>query len=152
MYKKFTDPKNDLYGYARGDEVLLCLARCLTERMDPAEDFVGHIGGDDFMLVLGARHWKERLAQLQASFQQQCRRFYQPEHLQAGCFVEYDRQGNRQSFALLSLSIGVVHLRPEHARQLDSEALAALASQAKRKAKQVPGYSLHLIEALQRTG
>ena len=43
-------------------------------------------------------------------------------------------------------------LRPEHARQLDSEALAALASQAKRKAKQVPGYSLHLIEALQRTG
>lgn len=145
-------PFNDLYGYARGDEVLLCLARCLTERMDPAEDFVGHIGGDDFMLVLGARHWKERLAQLQASFQQQCRRFYQPEHLQAGCFVEYDRQGNRQSFALLSLSIGVVHLRPEHARQLDSEALAALASQAKRKAKQVPGYSLHLIEALPRTG
>ena len=40
----------------------------------------------------------------------------------------------------------------QFARQLDSEALAALASQAKRKAKQVPGYSLHLIEALQRTG
>ncbi|MBJ3774024.1 diguanylate cyclase, partial [Klebsiella pneumoniae] len=47
-------PFNDLYGYAKGDEVLLCLAQCLNERVDPARDFVGHIGGDDFMLVLGS--------------------------------------------------------------------------------------------------
>ena len=46
-------PFNDLYGYARGDEVLLCLAQCPSERIDSGSDFVGHIGGDDLLLVLG---------------------------------------------------------------------------------------------------
>lgn len=41
-------PFNDIYGYGRGDEVLLCLAQCLNDRVDPSRDFVGHIGGDDF--------------------------------------------------------------------------------------------------------
>ncbi|MEG6658210.1 diguanylate cyclase, partial [Pseudomonas aeruginosa] len=54
-------PFNDLYGYARGDEVLLCLAQCLSERIDPGSDFVGHIGGDDFMLVLGPEDWRTRI-------------------------------------------------------------------------------------------
>lgn len=145
-------PFNDLYGYAKGDEVLLGLARCLSERADPSQDFVGHIGGDDFLMVLGPDHWKERLQQLQEAFQQQCRRFYHPEHLAAGCFLEYDRNGRRQTFSLLSLSIGVVHLRAEQAVGMDAAALAALASEAKRSAKQVPGYSMHLIDTLQQAG
>ena len=139
-------PFNDLYGYAKGDEVLLCLAQCLNERIDPSRDFVGHIGGDDFMLVLGSEDWRARLHQLLEDFQAQCRRFYRAEHLEAGCFIEHNRQGQRQEFALLSLSLGVVQLRPASCPHLDAEQLAALASEAKRHAKEVPGYSLHLID------
>ncbi|WP_409318918.1 bifunctional diguanylate cyclase/phosphodiesterase [Pseudomonas sp. KCJK9016] len=141
-------PFNDIYGYGRGDEVLLCLAQCLNERVDPSRDFVGHIGGDDFLLVLGPEDWRKRLNQLLDDFQSQCRRFYRPEHLEAGCFVAPNRQGIRQEFPLLSLSIGVVHLHPEACAQLDASQLAEMASQAKHHAKNVQGYSVHLIDSL----
>ena len=141
-------PFNDLYGYARGDEVLLCLAQCLTERVDPSRDFVGHIGGDDFILVISPVDWCRRLSQLQEDFQHQCRRFYRAEHLRAGCFISHDRQGNQQRFALLSLSIGVVHLRPEACEHMDGSQLAEMASQAKHLAKQVLGSSVHVIDSL----
>lgn len=140
-------PFNDLYGYAKGDEVLLCLAQCLNERVDPARDFVGHIGGDDFMLVLGSEDWRAKLNHLLEDFQGQCRRFYRTDHLQAGCFIAHNRHGEREEFPLLSLSIGVVNLRAEACSPLDASQLAALASEAKRHAKAVPGYSLHIIDA-----
>jgi len=141
-------PFNDIYGYGRGDEVLLCLAQCLSDRVDPSRDFVGHIGGDDFMLVLASSDWRKRLNELLMDFQAQCRRFYRAEHLDQGCFVAHNRQGQRQEFALLSLSIGVVHLHPDNAARLDASQLAELASQAKHEAKGVPGYSIHVVETL----
>lgn len=139
-------PFNDIYGYGRGDEVLLCLAQCLNERIDPSRDFVGHIGGDDFLLVLGPQDWRKRLNQLLNDFQTHCRRFYRPEHLEAGCFTALNRLGVRQEFALLSLSIGVVHLRAEACEELDASQLAELASQAKHHAKEVSGGSVYLVE------
>ncbi len=141
-------PFNDLYGYAKGDEVLLCLAQCLSEKVDPVRDFVGHIGGDDFLLVLGSAEWRDKLSRLIEDFQSQCRRFYRDEHLQAGCFSAHNRQGQQQEFPLLTLSIGVVHLRSEDCAQLDAAQLAELASEAKRQAKDVPGYSLQIIDRL----
>ncbi|MWV15744.1 EAL domain-containing protein [Pseudomonas sp. L-22-4S-12] len=141
-------PFNDLYGYARGDEVLLCLAQCLNERVDPSRDFVGHIGGDDFMLVLGSADWRKRIQLLLEDFQGQCRRFYRDEHLRAGCFVAHNRQGRREEFPLLSLSVGVVQLRESACAELDASQLASLASEAKRHAKAVPGYSLHVLDSL----
>lgn len=139
-------PYNDLYGYAKGDEVLLSLAQCLTQQVDPSKDFVGHIGGDDFLLVFGSEDWRARLNRLFDDFQNQCRRFYRDEHLQAGCFFAANRQGKRKEYALLSLSLGVVHLHPEQCAHLDANQLAGLASEAKRHAKGVPGYSLHILD------
>ncbi|QXH48230.1 GGDEF domain-containing protein [Pseudomonas xanthosomatis] len=139
-------PFNDIYGYARGDEVLLCLAQCLNDCVDPSRDFVGHIGGDDFMLVLGSGDWRERLQALVQAFAQECLRFYRSEHIEAGCFIAHNRQGLRESFALLSLSIGVVWLEPDSAAHLDAGGLADLASQAKRQAKETQGSSLSLID------
>ncbi|MFJ3470368.1 bifunctional diguanylate cyclase/phosphodiesterase [Pseudomonas sp. NPDC090201] len=141
-------PFNDIYGYGRGDEVLLCLAQCLNDRIDPSRDFVGHIGGDDFLMVLGSEDWRKRLNSLLEDFQNQCRRFYRAEHLEAGCFVALNRQGQRQEFPLLSLSVGVVHLHPQACSTLDASQLAELASQAKHYAKDVVGASVHVIDTL----
>ena len=142
-------PFNDIYGYGRGDEVLLCLAQCLNDRIDPSRDFVGHIGGDDFLMVLGSEDWRKRLNLLLEDFQTQCRRFYRAEHLEAGCFVALNRQGQRQEFPLLSLSIGVVHLHAQACNTLDASQLAELASQAKHHAKEVIGASVHVIDTLE---
>ena len=139
-------PFNDLYGYARGDEALLCLARCLSSCVDPSADFVGHIGGDDFMLVIASPDWQARLETLTADFLGQCRRFYRSEHLDAGCFIAHNRQGQRETFPLLSLSIGVVQLHAEACASLDAGKLAELASQAKRQAKEAAGSSISLID------
>ena len=68
--------------------------------------------------------------------------------LEAGCFIAPNRQGVRQEFALLSLSIGVVHLHPQACGQLDASQLAEMASQAKHHAKNVQGYSVHVIDSL----
>lgn len=140
-------PFNDIYGYARGDEVLLCLAQCLNDRIDPSRDFVGHIGGDDFLMVLGVEDWERRLKTLLDDFQNQCRRFYRAEHLEAGCFVALNRQAQRQEFPLLSLSIGVVHLHEESCTLVDASQLSDLASQAKHFAKDVAGASIHVIDS-----
>ncbi|MFI8481346.1 bifunctional diguanylate cyclase/phosphodiesterase [Pseudomonas sp. NPDC078700] len=139
-------PFNDLYGYAKGDEVLLYLAQCLSECVDPTRDFVGHIGGDDFLLVLSSEQWRTQLSRVFETFQNQCRRFYREADLNAGCFVSHDRHGTRQEFALLSISIGIVQITPQSSTDMDASQLAALASEAKHHAKAIPGYSLHLID------
>jgi hypothetical protein len=54
----------------------------------------------------------------------------------------------RQEFPLLSLSIGVVHLHPLACGQLDASQLAEMASQAKHHAKNVQGFSVHVIDSL----
>lgn len=138
-------PFNDLYGYACGDEILLCLAHCLGKRTDPSRDFVGHIGGDDFMWVLGSHDWTLRLKRLFDEFQGQCRRFYRAEHLEAGCFVSHNRKGVREEFPLLSLSVGVVDLAAGNGAMLDAQRLAELASHAKPLAKKTLGSSVHVI-------
>ena len=139
-------PFNDLYGYAKGDEVLLCLAHCLDEQIDSSCDFVGHIGGDDFMLVMKSDEWASRISQLFEAFEQRCRSFYRNEHLVEGCFIAEGRQGGQQRYPLLSLSVGAVQLKPGCGAELDAACLAALASEAKRQAKQEAGFSLYTID------
>ena len=67
--------------------------------------------------------------------------------LLAGCFIARNRQGQREEYPLLSLSLGVVQLSGAACETLDADQLASLASEAKRQAKAIPGYSLHVIQA-----
>ena len=135
-------PFNDLYGYGKGDEILLGLAQLLRELCDPRCDFVGHIGGDDFMLVMRSDDWRERLQRLDDRFQQLCRTLYRAEHLQSQCFTAPDRVGRWRSHDLLNLSIGILPLVGSQARQFDPARLAELASRAKHEAKKQRGFSL----------
>ena len=135
-------PFNDLYGYGKGDEILLGLAQLLRELCDPRCDFVGHIGGDDFILVMQSDDWRERLHSLDNRFQQLCRTLYRAEHLQSRSFTAPDREGRWRSHDLLNLSIGILPLIGSRARQFDPARLAELASRAKHEAKRQRGFSL----------
>lgn len=140
-------PFNALYGHAKGDEVLLCLAQCLRECIDLSCDFAGHPAEDDFMLVFRSSDWRSRLNTLQMDFQHESRRFYHSEHLQAGCFSVINRQGRWEEYPLLTLSLGVVSFGNSSGQQRDATDLQAMAGEALQQAKAIPGYSLHLIDA-----
>ncbi|MEH6687740.1 MAG: bifunctional diguanylate cyclase/phosphodiesterase [Halopseudomonas sabulinigri] len=144
-------PFNDLYGYGKGDEVLLALAQLLRELCDPQKDFVGHIGGDDFMLVMRSSDWRQRLDQLDQRFQQLCSGLYRAEHIQDNGFSALDREGRWRKHDLLNLSIGVLQLSGQHTEKLDPAHLAEHASKAKHDAKKIRGFSITLSNALQMT-
>ncbi|MAO38724.1 MAG: diguanylate phosphodiesterase [Gammaproteobacteria bacterium] len=137
-------PFNDIYGYGKGDEILLGLAQILKSICDPDCDFVGHIGGDDFMLVLRSDDWHERLDKLNVQFQQLCRRLYRSEHLTANGFEAPDRDGNWRTHPLLNLSIGVLDLTSEEAPGVTAELLAEYASNNKHLAKKRQGFSVEI--------
>ena len=138
-------PFNDLYGYGKGDEILLGLAQILREACDPGCDFVGHIGGDDFMLVLRSSDWRFRLQNVDERFQALCRGLYREEHMAAGFFHAPDRQGAWRKHELLSLSVGVVHLPGGHCAPSSGAHLAELASHAKHQAKRSAGFSIYEV-------
>lgn len=135
-------PFNDVYGYGKGDEVLLGLAQLLRDCCDPEQDFVGHIGGDDFMLVLRCQDWQERLQSLNRSFQALCRQLYKPEHINAGGFNAPDRDGEWRWYDLLSLSVGVLALSDDADDIVNASQLAELASRNKHEAKKIRGFSV----------
>lgn len=139
-------PFNDIYGYGKGDEVLLGLAQILRELCDQERDFVGHIGGDDFMLVLRTANWKTQLLQLDQRFQRLCMKLYRPEHIAARGFDAPDRHGNWRHHDLISLSVGVLAV-PTHASALvDAAKLAELASHNKHEAKKQSGFSVYVTD------
>lgn len=55
-FKKF----NDMYGFERGDEILLFFSKILTHSINfyshLRESFLGHIGGDDFLMITPLEH------------------------------------------------------------------------------------------------
>lgn len=135
-------PFNDIYGYGKGDEVLLGLAQILRDLCDSDCDFVGHIGGDDFMLVLRSADWLQRLELLNQQFQQLCRKLYKADDLASGGFEAPDRDGNWRRYPLLNLSIGVLTVPASRESGVTAKELAELASHHKHKAKRQSGFSI----------
>jgi diguanylate cyclase (GGDEF)-like protein len=133
-------PFNDVFGYQRGDEVIQLAARVLAEVSDPQIDFIGHVGGDDFVALMQSEDWEARCRRALAAFGERVASQFADEDRARGGFVAEDRQGNRQLFPLLTISIGAVPIEPgtfeSHAQ------VAAAAAEAKHMAKKEAGGSL----------
>jgi diguanylate cyclase (GGDEF)-like protein len=126
-------PYNDVYGYARGDEIILLTARLLREHCDPVHDFIGHIGGDDFMVLFQSPDWSFRCQTIIDRFDDVLRPYVEPAHREAGGYVTQSRQGQPVFHSLVSLAIGAVRVEPgTYASHLE---LSHALSQAKREAK-----------------
>jgi GGDEF domain-containing protein len=133
-------PYNDIFGYARGDEVIRFVGELLSRHSDPRRDFLGHVGGDDFVLVLCSDDWQLRCEQILAGFERGVRQFYPPDVLAAGTIVCEDRRGTPQNFPLLGLAIGVVHPNPDDCNSHYD--VSELAAHAKHEAKKISGSGL----------
>lgn len=133
-------PFNDVYGYRMGDELILLLGRLLQASFAAAEDFVGHVGGDDFVVLGTGPDLPERLQALLDRFEAEVRCCLSTEAVEAGGYWSENRRGERQFFALPSLSVGALQVAP---RAFDSHReLAGVLVELKKVAKRTQGNSL----------
>lgn len=130
---------NDRYGYRRGDDVIVILARLLGDYAQN-EDFVGHIGGDDFVLLLHGVDWRERCEQILADFGVSAPWFYNAEDRAQGGIHSVDRQGVPRFFPIMSISLGA--LRIDAGRYDSPQEVAARLNELKGQAKRTSGNSL----------
>lgn len=119
---------NDHYGYRRGDEMILLLARLAVRHADPHRDFVGHIGGDDFLIMFQSRNWLQRCTDLIGDFNRQALDLYDEAARRAGGVEGEDRHGVVRFTPCATLSIGAVRVAPgmfSHAEDVAGEAAIA---------------------------
>ena len=136
---------NDVYGYAAGDKAIVMLANILGEALSSEQDFIGHIGGDDFLLLLRSADALGTCSEICELFSTQARALYDPVARANKGFWAKDRQGNNAFFPLMSLSIGMVH--PDVDAGLRADDISALASEAKKEAKRLPGGGVFASDA-----
>jgi GGDEF domain-containing protein/predicted transcriptional regulator len=131
---------NDFYSYDRGDMVIQLLGKILVNAADPEKDFVGHIGGDDFLVIFQSEDWRRRCEAVLECFAGEIPGFYDEEQRQAFGIATKDRREVDAFYPLISLSVGVVSLT--HDTSYTPSEIAAMAAEAKKQAKKIPGNSL----------
>ena len=133
-------PYNDRYGFSRGDEVLLMVARITVNVIDELArngSFVGHIGGDDFVFIVKEEFIKPVCERLVGNFEKVKNMFLSSEDIKAGAFIGEDRQGNETKYDLLSLSVAVVTTGSKIYKHFGE--VSVVASQIKHYAKTLDG-------------
>ncbi len=135
-------PYNDIYGYQRGDEVILMLGKLLVEVIDQRLDFLGHIGGDDFMILFQSDAWELRCQRALEQFDARIVLLINADHLVMNGFMAEDRRGNNIFHSLPALSLGCVQVRPHHFKT--HHEVAAAVAEAKHQAKKTRGSSLFI--------
>lgn len=131
-------PFNDNYGYAKGDEVIRQLGQLLVQYADSPYTFIGHIGGDDFVVIFRKTEVAEVICkQVIDAFEQHITTFYSTQDKQRGYVLATGRNGQQQSFPLTSLAVGLVIVSADTIQS--HHQVAALASEAKKQAKQESG-------------
>ncbi|HOI43079.1 MAG TPA: response regulator [Elusimicrobiales bacterium] len=130
---------NDVYGYARGDEVIKKLAAVtqnkIRELSDPQRCFLGHIGGDDFVLFSPREEGEPLAGAIAAEFDRQIPYFYTPEHRLQGYISTTDRKNRHRRFPIMSISIALI--TPGSTRHYAK--LVEKAAEIKRYLKDLPG-------------
>jgi len=135
-------PFNDVFGYRRGDDVIVVLAQTLNEIINPLVDFCGHIGGDDFMVLFQSDDWEQRCRDALRLFDQRIAEAIVNETSGGPGYFAENRRGQLVFYALPSLSIGAV---PVTADAFESHReISAAAAEAKKNAKRLAGSSLFI--------
>ncbi|HEV7856655.1 MAG TPA: GGDEF domain-containing protein [Herminiimonas sp.] len=135
-------PYNDVYGYRKGDDILRLTGKILGAHCDPQRDFVGHIGGDDFIVLFQSEDWEERCQTILKTFATVVPDFYSEEDLKQGGYISEDRRGKKVFHTLVTMSLGIVKVNP--GQYGSHHQIAAIAAEAKRQAKKIPGNSIFI--------
>jgi len=135
-------PFNDVYGYAKGDQIIKVVADILLQYSDPGLDFVGHVGGDDFIVIFKNNDWHNRCESILKSFEKVVPDYYNEMDKNNKGIWAKSRNGDDNFFPLMSLSIGAV--MPDASLYISHGDISELATLAKHNAKNIPGNSLFI--------
>ncbi|MEU4426347.1 response regulator [Actinoplanes sp. NPDC024001] len=133
---------NDVYGFDRGDEFIIALARSLqraSAKIGKPSIFLGHIGGDDFVFICAPDQVLPLTKRTVTDFEKAADELYEPKDARRGFIEVPDRRGNKQKAALVTLSIGVAQATVDGRRFADPRVVIAVASEMKKVAKSQPG-------------
>jgi diguanylate cyclase (GGDEF)-like protein len=131
---------NDAYGFARGDEFIITLARKLQRAvidigLPPA--FLGHVGGDDFVLVCTPDQVLPLTDKAVTEFEAAADQLYDDEDRARGYVQVKSRRDGVHEVGLVTVSVGVsLSTRRPYT---DPRELIADASEMKTVAKSQPG-------------
>lgn len=105
---------NDVYGYLKGDRVIMQVAHllytCVKHYGNP-HDFIGHIGGDDFVFLTSIEKYKEIASSFIEFFDRLVPYHYSAQDQKQGFVVAKDRARTSRQIPFMSLSIAVVNRR-----------------------------------------
>ncbi len=131
---------NDAYGFIEGDRVIRMTARILEntiENQGNSDDFVGHIGGDDFIFLTTPNEAENLCHAVLDAFKKEIVHFYSEKDLQRGYFVALNRQGQKEKFPIMSMSIALVTNRQRALYSLAE--ISRIAGELKKLAKSKSG-------------
>ncbi len=107
---------NDVYGYAKGDEVIIRIALLLAEKakaLAGQDYFVGHVGGDDFVLITAPDAAEPAAKAVTEEFDRFILDFYSEEDRRRGFITTMDRQNKTKDFPIMSLTVAIVAPRTQ---------------------------------------
>ncbi|WP_167512425.1 GGDEF domain-containing protein [Oceanidesulfovibrio marinus] len=133
---------NDVFGFERGDKIILLTARTLTLAVDQVgnqRDFVGHVGGDDFIILAEPGHVQAICDTVLAVFAEETPSLYRDEDIERGYIVGKGRDGQVRQFPLVSLSLAVLDCTFQERFSMDG--LSERVAEVKKLAKNIEGNS-----------
>ncbi len=133
-------PFNDVYGFAKGDQIILALGTSLQKFCSIEKDTIGHIGGDDFIAIYNSDNWLQRINDAITNFDTIVSALYLPEHISAGGFTSKDRYGVERFHPIASVSIACVEVSASC--NLSHFEISSCLSPLKHAAKSYKGNSL----------
>ncbi|MBB1593996.1 EAL domain-containing protein [Achromobacter sp. UMC46] len=128
-------PFNDVYGYWRGDDMIMLTAEVVKRHCDPLRDFVGHVGGDDFVVLFRSLDWMQRVQRIIAEFNEQAIDLYDDQGRDNGGIEAEDRYGVPRFFPFVTLGVGALTVTPSLCERIRPEDIASAAAHVKHKVK-----------------
>lgn len=135
---------NDHHGFARGDRLIAHLAELLSQTVGELGDdtFIGHVGGDDFVVLAPDERAEEAAGEIVARFDASIPTLYDAEDRARGWVEAPDRRGRKRRVPFVTVSIGVVPLRPERFASATEVARAAAEMKEVAKRRAGSGYAI----------
>ncbi|MBD3223255.1 MAG: response regulator [Caldithrix sp.] len=133
---------NDAYGFMKGDEIILFTANVIqkaVKHFGGEQDFIGHIGGDDFIFLTSPGVETTIAEAIIAAMDKGISQFYKKTDQQRGYIVATNRQGNKEKFPLISVSIAIVSNKVKRITSIAQ--VSKIAGELKKLAKQKTGNS-----------
>ncbi len=102
---------NDVYGYMKGDNVIMHTAYILyttLKKFGNRDDFIGHIGGDDFIFITTAERYRDICHNFIYAFERLMPFHYGEEDRKRGFIIARDRAHKIKKIPLMSVSVALL--------------------------------------------